>query len=251
MSRISLFAAAAVMLGANVCQVTVCRAETPNFGGDQTQAMSIVQRGRLLAGPNWWSRYGEPVNAVALANAGSSPSDKGGLAGPIPMHGDGYVFGPGSCDCPPPCIADLWAGYYQNPKRCHPHHLGCRGCGHCGACCGRIKADCGCGAVSCAAPAPSCAVPSCGAPVSCGDVVGDCGCKPICGKCRHFHRGHGFLAHWHRRCDSCAGTLGCAGPVGCGCATPVAPFMSEKQASQGPPIPLPEEAALLPLPRLN
>jgi hypothetical protein len=239
MLRINLGMAAAVLLLAGVC-----RAETPAFGGD-TQAMSMVQRGRLFMGGNWWSRYGEPVNAVALDSAGTSPSDKGMIGGPVPMHGDGYVFAPGSCDCPPPCIWDLWTGYVQNPKRCHPHGLRCGGCGlgH-GGCCCKLRCGGGCNA-ACGAPVPSCAAPNCGAPLSCSAVVSDCGCKPVCGKCRHFHRGHGFLAHWHRRCDSCAA------PIGCGCATPVLPGISEKQAIGAPPKPLPEDAALLALPRLR
>jgi hypothetical protein len=45
--------------------------------------------------------------------------------------------------------------------------------------------------------------------------------------------------------------------VSCGCATPTSPAPSqaaeygEKQASQRPPVPLPDEAVLYPLPRLN
>lgn len=247
MFRIALFSAAAVLLVASAS-----RAEMPSFAGDQTQAMTIMQRTRQFAGANWWSRYGEPVNAVAMEAAEKSPSDFGGT---VPMHGYGYVFGPGSCDCSPPCIWGLWTGYYQNPKRCHPGHHGgrhCGGCGQCGDCCGLFGrgrcGDCGvsCGASACGAPA--CGAPvSCNAPVSCGATVSDCGCKPVCGKCRHFHRHafRGFMAHWNSGCDSCSA------PLGCGCATPVVPFMSEKQAFNSPPRPMPEEAALLPLPRLN
>ena len=230
-----LLAAAVVLLGTIECQ-----GETPDFSGNQPQAMSLLQRGRLLTGAGWWNRYGEPVNAVALANAGTATVDKYGPTGNVPLHGDGYIYGPGACDCSPPCIWDLWSGYYQNPKRCHAHllHKHC-GCGNCAGNCGKACA------VSCTTKAPSC-----GAPVSCTAAVPDCGCKPVCGKCRHFHVGdrwRGFTAHWHRNCDSCSASLGC------GCATPAAaaPLGSEKQASQGPPLPLPEEAVLFSLPRLN
>ena len=233
-----LLAAAAMLFTA-----TASQAETPDFAGNQPQAMSLMQRGRLMTGPSWWNRYGEPVNAVALAQADTSPSDKYGPAANVPMHGDGYIYGPGACDCSPPCIWDLWSGYIQNPLRCRAHllhkHCGCGNCGSCSRCCGRA-CD-----VSCTTKAPSC-----GAPVSCSPAVPDCGCKPVCGKCRHFHMGdrwRGFTAHWHRSCDSCSA------PLGCGCATPAAPapLGSEKQASQSLPIPLPEEAVLFPLPRLN
>ncbi len=259
-----------------------CWAETPEWSNNnRPQPMPILQ-GRLLGGQSWWSRFGEPVNSVALAQAETSPSDK--YAGPVPMHGDGgYVFAPGSCDCPPPCIGHLWAGYFQNPKRCRDHnllhpHCGCNGCdngcdngcgngcGHCHPFLSRIfghgccdtnsctsSVSCGCAAPAYSAPAPSCAVPSCAAPScaapSCG-AVADC-CKPVCGKCRHCHIGdkwRGFMAHWN--CGT--GCNSCSAPVSCGCTT-AAPAMptSEKQASQGPPIPMPEEAAVYPLRRLN
>jgi hypothetical protein len=244
MRRMLSFATAAALVLAGQIH-----AETPNFTGGQMPAMSLLQRAPMFSGANWWSRYGEPVNAVAMSQADSSPSDKNGYGGSVPMHGDGYVFAPGSCDCSPPCIADLWAGYVQNPLRCrHGHcHRHC-GCGHCGAACGPFN-RCGiaCG-VSCSAP--SCAAPTCSQPVSCTASVLDCGCKPVCGRCRHFHVGErwrGFRAHWHSGCDSCSA------PLGCGCTTPAGPMPggAEKQALQGPPRPLPEEAALFPLPRLN
>jgi hypothetical protein len=225
-------------------------AETPDFSGSQVPAMSLMQRGRMFSGTNWWSRYGEPVNAVAMQEAETSPSDKNGYAGPVPMHGDGYVFTPGSCDCSPPCVWDLWTGYSQNPKRCHQGchslHRHC-GCGDCGRC--RLFSRCGSACdVGCAKP--SCTTPSCAEPVSCTTAAADCGCKPVCGRCRHFHVGQrwqGFRAHWTRSCDSCSS------PLGCGCTTPAAPMPigAEKQAFQGPPKPLPEEATLFPLPRLN
>lgn len=240
MSRINFLAAAVVVLGAHAA-----RAEMPMMASDQTQAMRIVQRGGMFAGSNWWNRYGEPVNAVALASADHGPVDKGGA---VPLHGDGYVYGPGTCDCSPPCIWDLWAGYSMNPLRCRAGMHGCRS-GHCRSCCGTVAKNCG---VTCGSATPSCGAPvSCGAPISCGTAVSDCGCKPVCGKCRHFHLGErwrGFTAHWHCGCGT---AIGCGAAVDCGCATPVAPMMSEKQASQGPPVPLPEDAALLRLPRLN
>src|SRR5262245_1214652 len=106
------------------CCATNCLAETPDVAGSRPQAMQLFQ-GRLFSGQGWWNRYGEPVNATALA---AQPAEKLAPVGPMPAYGDGYVFGPGSCDCPPPCISHLWNGYYQNPKRCHPHvhrHCGC------------------------------------------------------------------------------------------------------------------------------
>jgi hypothetical protein len=236
MRRMLLVATAAVLVATGQSF-----AETPDFSGGQIPAMSLMQRGRMFSGANWWSRYGEPVNAVALAQAENSPSDKNGYVAPAPMHGHGYIYGPGACDCSPPCVADLWAGYVQNPLRCHPGHWLHRRCGNCGPCggCG-LSNQC----------APGCAAPTCAEAVSCTAAVPDCGCKPVCGRCHHFHVGErwrGFRAHWHCGCDSCSA------PLGCGCTTPAAPLPigSEKQASQGPPMPLPEEAALFPLPRLN
>lgn len=80
-------------------------------------------------GSHWWARYGEPVNAAQWSGQGASPSDQ---PAPTSLEGSAYVYGPGSCDCPPPCIWDLWTGYVQYPKRCHP---GCRW----------LKGSCGCG----------------------------------------------------------------------------------------------------------
>jgi hypothetical protein len=45
--------------------------------------------------------------------------------------------------------------------------------------------------------------------------------------------------------------VSCGAPVSCGCATPIITPGLEKQADQRPPLPLPEDAALLQLPRLN
>jgi len=224
--------------------------------------MSLMQRTRLFNGPNWWSRYGEPVNAEALAQADNSPSDKGGFVQPPPMYGDGYVFAPGSCDCSPPCIWGLWTGYFQNPLRCNPGHLLHRHCGACGdgGACGN-----GCGlfgghrSKGCNNCNTGCAAAvGCSTPMTCTTAAPDCGCKPVCcGKCRQCHRGghwHGFMAHWNSGCNSCSSTLGCgcSTPVGCGCSTPLdAGLYSEKQASQGPPTPLPEDAAVYPLRRLK
>jgi len=255
-----LLAALLFALGA-----TQCLAETPDWSQNSPQAMSIMQRTRLFNGPNWWSRYGEPVNAEALAQADGSPSDKGGYVPAPPVYGDGYIFGPGSCDCPPPCIWGLWTGYYQNPHRCNPgqwlhrHGGACGdGCGNCGHGCGlfgRGGSGCsvGCGAaVGCTSPV-SCAAPSCTA------ATPDCGCKPVCGgKCRSCHLGHqwrGFMAHWNCGSKSCSTALGCgcATPVSCGCSTPLDSgwLPSEKQATKGPPTPLPEDAAVYPLRRLK
>ena len=225
-----------------------CLAETPDLAGDHTQAMSLLGRARLFPGQNWWSRYGEPVNATALAQADALPPDKSMTGGPMPVYGDGYIFAPGSCDCPPPCIWQLWAGYYQNPLRCNPGGLLHRhgGCGACGAYAGGgglFGHCCGHGA-SCSTTAAC----GCAAPVTCTSAVPDCGCKPVCGKCRHCHLGkwHGFAAHWNKPCSSCSL------PLSCGCTTPVAPLLdSEKQAAGRIPSPLPGETALYPLPRFN
>jgi len=262
-----------------------CWAETPEFSNNRPQGMQLFQ-GKLLGGQAWWGRYGEPVNYTAQAQAEASMSDKNALPSPAPMYGDGgYVFGPGTCDCPPPCIGHLWAGYFQNPKRCHMlhRHCGCNaggngcndGCntgGHChpflsrifshgccdtNSCTSSVSCGCAvptCSAPTCTAPTPSCAAPSCGAP-SCSapscSATADCGCKPVCGKCRHCHSGNkwrGFMAHWNSGC----GWTSCSAPLSCGCATPMyAAPTSEKQASQGPPTPMPEEAALFPLTRLK
>jgi hypothetical protein len=243
------------------CFAIECFAETPEMSGNRPQALQLFQ-GRLFSGQSWWNRYGEPVNATELAQAETLPADKSMPAGPIAPYGDGYVYYPGVCDCPPPCISNLWNGYVQWPKRCNPYGglHGRRNCndgcgGACGACgnggCGNggglmggIFGHCGCNSCS---SSVSC---GCTTPVTCTTAAPDCGCKPSCGKCRSCHLGNhwrGFMAHWNGGCNSCS----CSAPS-CGCTTPVSPdFSSEKQASQGPPKPLPEEALLHPLPRLN
>ena len=106
-----------------VTNAAACLAETPDWSGNRPQPMQLFQgqmqpfQGRLLGGQNWWTRYGEPVNSVALAQAESSPSDKTGSGGPMPMYGDGgYVYSPGACDYSPPCIWNLWGGYFSNPE---------------------------------------------------------------------------------------------------------------------------------------
>ena len=156
-----LLATLLVALGA-----TQCLAETPDWSQNSPQAMSILQRTRLLSGPNWYSRYGEPVNAAALEQVDNSPSDKGGVLPAPSVYGDGYIYGPGACDCPPPCIWGLWTGYFQNPWRCHPgnwlHHRHCGAggdpCGSCGNGCGlfghnRCNSSCSCtAAVGCSTP---------------------------------------------------------------------------------------------------
>ncbi len=251
-----MLAALLVALGA-----TQCLAVTPDWSQDQPQAMSILQRARLFSGPNWYSRYGEPVNATALDQSVASPSDQAALAPPI--YGGGYAFAPGSCDCPPPCIWGLWSGYFQNPWRCHAGNwLHNRHCGACGDPCGNCGNGCGlfgrnrcgnsCGASCTAAVGCGCAAPTC------TSVASDCGCKPVCaGKCRSCHLGQqwrGFMAHWNSGCNSCSTTLGCgcSTPVSCDGGAPLDMTMpTEKQASQGPPTPLPEDAAVFPLRRLK
>jgi hypothetical protein len=258
-----------------VCSATTCLAETPEWSGSRPQAMQLFQ-GRLFSGQGWWSRYGEPVNSQALAQAEALPpaADKTAPIVPVSDYGDGYVYGQGACDCPPPCISHLWNGYFQNPKRCRPHAMqhfaggngfGNGGNGGCNSGCN----TCGDGCNSCGGCAPfrtmaaklfghgccdSCNNDSCSctSSVSCTTAAPDCGCKPVCGKCRPCHLAnawHCFAAHWH--CNSCCDS--CSSSVGCGCttATPSVEVPSEKQASQRPPVPLPEEALLHPLPRLN
>jgi hypothetical protein len=61
-------------------------------------------------------------------------------------------------------------------------------------------------------------------------------------------RWRGFMAHWNSGC----GCSSCSEALSCGCAAPAyAAPTSEKQASQGPPIPMPEDAAIFPLTRLK
>lgn len=228
-----------------------CLAETPETA--RPEAGPLLGRGRLFNNQNWWTRFGEPVNATALAVADGA---KGDIA-PVAMYGHDYVYGPGSCDCPPPCIDQLWNGYYQHPKRCDGYVplFGGRHCGDCGDCgCGKGHCGlfghgkgCGCGdSIGCTTKAAC----GCSAPIGCTASVPDCGCKPACG-CKHAHLGHkwkGFFAHWN-----CGGCDSCSAPLGCGCATPIAPEVqipSEKQALIRP-SPIPDEATLIALPRLN
>jgi hypothetical protein len=229
------------------CGATACLAEMPQYSSNRPQAMPLIQNGRLFGGQGWWARFGEPVNSVALAQADASPSDKVVENGPMPIHGHGYIYTPDACDCPPPCIDHLWSGYYQNPKRCgHGHLLGRHGgaCDPCATCCGPFTRVFGKHFGSCCESAKSC---GCTTPVTCTTAAPSCGCKPVCGKCRSCHQGlRGCGAHWS--CSSCAA------PLGCGCTTAVpSPLQapSEKQAAIGPPKPLPEEAILYSLPRLN
>jgi hypothetical protein len=226
----SLLAGLAVVLSA-----AAARAEMPSFGNDNTTATSVLMRNRLMGGQAWWSRYGEPVNAAALSSADASPSDKGLYGAPLPIYGDGYAFAPGSCDCAPPCIWDLWADYYQHPMRCYPFgHFWHNRCGHCGGCGNGCCQSC------------SAKVASCSAPVGCTATVPDCGCKPVCGKCRHCHlsRWKGFGAHWTKSCDSCSK------PLGCGCATPVGPPPGWDYQAKDNAKPFSGDA-LYPLPRVN
>jgi hypothetical protein len=249
------------------CTAIECLAETPDWSGSRPQATPAMQQmfqGRLFSGQNWWNRYGEPVNATQLAQADPAPADNAVPAGPMAPYGDGYIYGPGSCDCSAPCIWNLWTGYVQWPKRCNPYggHHGRRNCndgcnsysafgsGGCGNSCGG-----GCGRNSCSTPVScGCSTPAscgCSTPVTCTTAAPDCGCKPSCCKCRSCHLGNHwrcFTAHWNGGCNSCSAPVSC----GCGCSTPAQMDMSsEKQALQGPPKPLPEEALLHPLPRLN
>jgi hypothetical protein len=237
------------------CSTTAALAEMPDFSNSR-QPQQLLQGGRLFGGQGWWSRYGEPVNSAAMSQPEASPSDKEAPLGPMPAYGDGYVYGPGTCDCPPPCVSHLWAGYFQNPKRCHPHHMRNRRCNACDDGCNACAKG-GCGMLARMFSHSSCnscttAAPDCTTPVTCTTAAADCGCKPVCGKCRSCHLGgrwRGFGAHW------CGASDSCSAPVSCGCTTPTAPMQtfggSEKQVQQGLPVPQPEEPVLYSLPRLN
>jgi len=199
---------------------TLVYAETPDLSANHSTG-PVLARVRQFAGQNWWTRYGEPVNATALAEQPKGEAAPE-LAGPLPLHGDGYIYGPGACECEPPCIWHLWAGYWQNPKRCHLGQGHRHGCGHCGAC------------------------DACGACDVCGTTQAACGCGDACGPFAHLkHKWKGMISHLHRRCDTCAPA------IDCGCATPVIDVPpSEKQAAKVP-VPLPEDAAVIELPRIN
>ena len=179
---------------------------------------------------SWWAKFGQPVEGGVEVPAGEPPviHDHG--------HGFGYVYGPGSCDCRPPCTDQLWAGYEQMPWRCsHPQYKE-RYRGYCGSCgnggCGHAS-DCGC---TTAAPSCGCttAAPSC--TDSCTSSV--C-CKPKCKKCKQW------FAHWNwgkKCCDTCDS---CSAPVSCGCAMPVGGTPPAVGPPVGPPLPAADEASLL------
>src|SRR5207249_153520 len=108
-----------------------------------------------------------------------------------------------------PCIWHLWTGYYQNPKRCNPHgRRNCNdgygaggacgnGCGNCGSGRGMLANIFGHGCCNSCSTGTSC---GCTTPVTCTTAAPDCGCKPVCGKCRTCHMGNhwrGFMAHWN------------------------------------------------------
>lgn len=138
MNRIRLLGGAICLLG------LITSAANAQTSPDST--LSRLQ-GNWLAttyeGANhWWARYGEPVNAAQLTAHSAAAAAQ---STPVPLYGPGYVYRPGSCDCPPPCIWDLWTGYVQNPKRCHP------GCGWLhgkSGCCGAEGAA-GCSSADC------------------------------------------------------------------------------------------------------
>jgi hypothetical protein len=194
-----------------------------------------VQR-PILSQISWWARFGQPVEPPPGV-------PEGAVVGDAPVvhdhgYGFGYVYGPGACDCRPPCIDQLWDGYQQMPWRCsHPRykerHYG--SCGSCGACgnggCGHAV---GCG---CATAAPSC-TDACTSPVC---------CKPKCKRCKQW------FAHWSwgkKCCDSCDS---CSAPIGCGCAVPVggAPPAADAPPAVGPPVPAADEASILKKPLLH
>src|SRR5262245_11812564 len=142
---------------------TACLAETPDYSSGTAALSPVLARSQQFTRENWWTRFGEPINSTALSEVSTSKSADAG--GPVPIHGDGYIYAPGSCDCPPPCIY-LWNDYVQHPKRCDPYvpffqrHFGNRDC--CGD--GSCGLGCGQGCTSCATQAAC----GCGAPVGCG-----------------------------------------------------------------------------------
>jgi hypothetical protein len=184
---------------------------------------------------SWWARFGQPVEPPP----GAEPA----VAGEPPVvhdhgYGFGYVYGPGACDCRPPCTDQLWAGYQQMPWRCsHPQYKE-RYRGFCGSGCGSGCGACG-QAIGCTVAAPSCTdscADACASPVC---------CKPKCKK--------QWFAHWHwgkKGCDSCDS---CSAPIGCGCAVPVngAVPAADAPPAVGPPVPAADEASVLKKPFLQ
>jgi hypothetical protein len=225
-----------------VLSASAAIAETPEFSSGRSVTAPLMRRGQLLSGQNWWTRYGEPVNAELLSKQPEMVEAGKAEIGAVSLHGHDYIYGLGACDCPPPCIDDLWSGYSQHPLRCVQLHRPwlrrqCRGgrLGHLGrGCC-----------------EPSCMTKSacgCAESVKSATPVEDLGCsKPVCGNCKHFHFNHGwkhFMAHWSK-CDSCSS------PIGCGCAMPLAPSVKPSFDSVPSPLPQTEDAALFTLPRIN
>jgi len=232
-----------LLVGAIVAlATTACLAETPDWSGGRPAASPIISRGRMLGGQTWWTRYGEPVNSAALEAA---PAKGAGVeyAGPDGLHGDGYVYGPNACDCPPPCIDHLWDGYYQDLKRCKPYvPLLTRLCG--GANCG--GGNC---CKNCTSCGPSCSTKAacgCAEPVTCSAPAADCGCnKPACTSCTScrstpvLDKCRGLFAHWSGSCDMCSA------PTSCGCATGTPSYEAspsdqpvDKQSILRPPVPV-------------
>src|SRR5262249_11078202 len=83
---------------------TACWAESPELSSNSAALSPVLSRSQQFARENWWTRFGEPINATALAEVATTKTTAGADAtGPLPLYGDGYIYGPGSCDCPPPC----------------------------------------------------------------------------------------------------------------------------------------------------
>lgn len=236
-------------------------ADYPATSDGQSLQTSPLRRPGAFNPLGWWTKFGEPVSApVVTDNAGHGPAAVEPAT--FSHYGYDYVYGPGSCDCPAPCIDNLWSGYSQNPWRCGHHKLfhKMRGCGHCcdtcGPACGAVAADCGCGvptpacdAPTCAAP-PSCAgPPSCAAPPACGcEAPPACGCEaPLaCMSCCKPRKS--WFAHWHWGKSNCCDTCdSCAAPVDCGCAAPSGgePYGPPDAA---PPAPTVDDATTFNLP---
>lgn len=209
-------------------------AQQPILSSRRTAPAESEVRRPIFSQVSWWAKFGQPVEpAVEAAPAGEPPlvHDHG--------YGFGYVYGPGSCDCRPPCTDQLWAGYEQMPRRCtHPQYKYRGYCGSCGnhGSCGHVANHCGC-----TTPAPTCT----DAVASCTDSV--C-CQPKCKKCKKQ-----WFAHWHWGKKGCCDTCdSCSAPVSCGCAMPASPLPPAAGApAVGPPVPAADEASILKKPLLQ
>ena len=213
-----------VVVGAALLATTAAAQQPTLTGGRSVPAAAAIRR-PMFSQISWWAKYGQPLEAPPAEPGAAEVAPN---AEPEVLHdhghGFGYVYGPGSCDCRPPCTDQLWAGYSQQPWRCsHPRYKEGGFLSKCGAC-GHVS-DCGC--------------------------TTNCGCATSCG-CNNGCGGHAFkpfkqwLAHWNcgnaccDTCDSCTAPIGCAAP-----AEHAAPPAPEAAAPVTPPVPSVDEASVL------